>query len=75
MRIFYKLNEILNLGYNVILCGDFNTITRHYLKGKLLKKVCENYKLKNTYSVETNFLTTSVAPALTELSESMNLCL
>lgn len=51
MRIFYKLQGILNVGYRTTVCGDFNTITDDKDRiphknipitkdSKLLKKIC-----------------------------------
>lgn len=57
MRIFYKLQELLNVGYD-IMCGDFDTITdkadripfKHIpitKDGNLLKKICDKTALKD----------------------------
>uniref|UniRef100_A0A3B1J3P5 Reverse transcriptase domain-containing protein n=1 Tax=Astyanax mexicanus TaxID=7994 RepID=A0A3B1J3P5_ASTMX len=60
MKIFYKLYEILLVGFPVILCGDFNTITDlkdrvadntiHITReGKLLEKICTTCGLKDSF--------------------------
>lgn len=61
MRLFHKLSELLSIGYPIIVCGDFNTITEPLdniqgvgkisRDGVLLKNIGETHKLKDTYRV------------------------
>lgn len=61
VQLFKKLRELLCVGFNIILCGDFNTVTdakdriaNSHLKylnpeGKLLTSVCNDAKLGDVF--------------------------
>uniref|UniRef100_A0A3B3DJ71 Endonuclease/exonuclease/phosphatase domain-containing protein n=1 Tax=Oryzias melastigma TaxID=30732 RepID=A0A3B3DJ71_ORYME len=60
VQLFKKVNEIINVGFNVILCGDFNTVTEEKdristfpfkisREGKLLADICSNASLADVY--------------------------
>lgn len=60
MKIFNKIYELLGVGFNIFLCGDFNTITdikdrvpvknmQLTREGKLLKSVCETCEMKDSF--------------------------
>uniref|UniRef100_A0A3Q3VXC6 Endonuclease/exonuclease/phosphatase domain-containing protein n=1 Tax=Mola mola TaxID=94237 RepID=A0A3Q3VXC6_MOLML len=62
MQLFKKLREIVNVGFNLILCGDFNTVTKDQdriaatpfqiaREGKLLVEVCKSASLSDLYRV------------------------
>lgn len=59
-QLFKRLRELLSVGYNIILCEDFNTVIsendRHSAvpftltsEGKVLKEICEEFKLIDVY--------------------------
>lgn len=59
-KVLRKIRELLNVSFNVILCGDFNTITderdrigkgsfRNTIEGKILKQISEEYNLTDTF--------------------------
>uniref|UniRef100_A0A3B3CR18 Endonuclease/exonuclease/phosphatase domain-containing protein n=1 Tax=Oryzias melastigma TaxID=30732 RepID=A0A3B3CR18_ORYME len=60
VQLFKKVNEIIKVGFNVILCGDFNTVTEETngisatpfkisRESKLLAEICSNASLVDVY--------------------------
>uniref|UniRef100_A0A3Q1HXX2 Endonuclease/exonuclease/phosphatase domain-containing protein n=1 Tax=Anabas testudineus TaxID=64144 RepID=A0A3Q1HXX2_ANATE len=83
MQLFKRMKELLSVGYNLILCGDFNTVTEENdrcssvsfkltREGKLLKETCHDTITSTSSSLlppSQPLVSFSLLPSLTHRAE------